>query len=205
MKSHVLYRFYSATGQLLYVGITNNPPERFRQHRDGKDWWELVSGMKIETYGSREELAEAERSAIQIEHPLYNVVYNRGKQHGLAIPVSRGLVHVCDTCHEPVDDGLGFLEVRYDDIDRHSRAWDEFYKELRPLSECPTVQRAHWLVHHDNGWCSPNHGGGSYWIDVERIRTREALIAWTAHLLGKQWLADTDWYQVLRSHVPDRL
>lgn len=37
--AHVLYRFYGATGQLLYVGITMNPVQRFRSHRGTKDWW----------------------------------------------------------------------------------------------------------------------------------------------------------------------
>jgi len=75
--THVLYRFYSATGQLLYVGITMNPPERFKGHRDQKDWWDRVSGITVETYSSREELQRAERRAIQVEHPQYNIIHNR--------------------------------------------------------------------------------------------------------------------------------
>lgn len=74
-KTHVLYRFYSATGQLLYVGITMNPPQRFKSHRDSKEWWPTVSGITVENYSSRDELAQAERRAIQVEHPLHNVVH----------------------------------------------------------------------------------------------------------------------------------
>ncbi|UXE04547.1 G-I-Y Y-I-G endonuclease [Mycobacterium phage Aubs] len=77
--AHVLYRFYSATGQLLYVGITMNPPQRFKAHRDSKDWWDHVAGISIENYNTREELENAERRAIQVEHPLHNVVRAKPK------------------------------------------------------------------------------------------------------------------------------
>lgn len=73
--SHVLYRFYSATGQLLYVGITANPPTRFKAHRRTKDWWSEVVGITLENYATREDLANAERRAIQVERPLHNVVH----------------------------------------------------------------------------------------------------------------------------------
>lgn len=76
--THVLYRFFSATGQLLYVGITMNPPQRFKNHRDSKDWWGEVSGITVENYTSRDELAQAERRAIQVEHPMYNIVHTKG-------------------------------------------------------------------------------------------------------------------------------
>lgn len=85
-SAHVLYRFYSATGQLLYVGITMNPPKRFKNHRDSKSWWDQVSGITVETYGDRKELESAERRAIQVERPLHNVVHNNGNRpsHGPA-------------------------------------------------------------------------------------------------------------------------
>ena len=77
---HVLYRFYSATGQLLYVGITMRPPERFKSHRDTKRWWSEVSGITVENYSNRVELERAERRAIQVERPQYNVVHNGKRQ-----------------------------------------------------------------------------------------------------------------------------
>lgn len=78
--THVLYRFYSVTGQLLYVGITMNPVQRFKSHKGTKDWWADVSGISIEHYDSREDLANAERRAIRVEHPLHNIVHAKGKQ-----------------------------------------------------------------------------------------------------------------------------
>lgn len=78
--AHVLYRFYSATGQLLYVGITMSPPDRFKSHRKTKEWWESVSGITVESYDSRDDLVRAERRAIQVERPLHNVVHNGSRR-----------------------------------------------------------------------------------------------------------------------------
>lgn len=71
-KMHALYRFYGDTGQLLYVGITADPGKRFGQHRATKNWWEAVRGISLEWYHSREELEDAEKRAIRVEHPLFN-------------------------------------------------------------------------------------------------------------------------------------
>lgn len=77
-ESHVLYRFYDAAGQLLYVGITCNPPQRFREHRDSKDWWTEIGQITLCHYRNRTELTKAETRAIQDEHPLHNIVHNVG-------------------------------------------------------------------------------------------------------------------------------
>lgn len=85
VKRHILYRFYDQAGSLLYVGITRNPPARFRDHARDKDWWLDVVDIKLEHYSSRTGLRQAEQAAIIVEHPRYNVVHNqkRGrKAHG---------------------------------------------------------------------------------------------------------------------------
>lgn len=76
---HVLYRFYSATGQLLYVGITMNPPARWKKHKESKDWWGEVVGITLETYPTRDDLQAAERRAIRVERPLHNIVHAKQK------------------------------------------------------------------------------------------------------------------------------
>lgn len=75
-KSHVLYRFLDRNGGLLYVGVTCNPPTRFKQHQVTKDWWESVANIGIETFSSREELIEAERKTIKEEKPKFNIIHN---------------------------------------------------------------------------------------------------------------------------------
>ena len=71
-----LYRFYDKRGRLLYVGITNSPPSRFRQHGRDKEWWQEVSDIKIEPHPSREEVLAAESEAIRTEAPYYNTVHD---------------------------------------------------------------------------------------------------------------------------------
>lgn len=90
MTAHVLYRFYDAHGHLLYVGITQNPPSRFRSHEETKTWWELVADIKLETFASRLELAVAERAAITAEVPFYNVTHNAKRYERSDIPAEDG-------------------------------------------------------------------------------------------------------------------
>lgn len=85
--SNVLYRVYDEDGRLLYVGITNNPPARFRSHRATKQWWAMVAHIFTKTYDSRAALREAEREAIKTEHPTYNVVHNAGRDDRPTDPV----------------------------------------------------------------------------------------------------------------------
>ena len=75
MDSHVLYRFYNSNAKLLYVGITNNPENRFGNHRREKPWWNQVTAITLERFSTRGELAQAEIEAIQTERPKYNLAY----------------------------------------------------------------------------------------------------------------------------------
>ena len=74
---HVLYRFFDAHGELLYVGRTNNPPQRLNGHKADKDWWRDVSNVAMEHYESFAALEQAERDAIKNENPKYNIVHNK--------------------------------------------------------------------------------------------------------------------------------
>lgn len=73
---HALYRFYDASGVLLYVGITADPGARFKQHRNDKEWWTEVANIRIEKLPTRIAVLEAERTAIREERPLWNVTHN---------------------------------------------------------------------------------------------------------------------------------
>lgn len=72
---NVLYRFWSADGELLYIGITNDPHERFRSHRATKPWWRAVATITLERHPDRTTLAAAEQKAIRDEGPTYNVTH----------------------------------------------------------------------------------------------------------------------------------
>jgi len=74
MAGHVLYRFFNTAGELLYVGITNNPWSRYRDHQRDKTWFNEVASSTMQHFPSREELARAETHAIQTEAPKYNII-----------------------------------------------------------------------------------------------------------------------------------
>jgi hypothetical protein len=50
-----------------------------------------------------------------------------------------------------------------------------------------------WETHCDQ--CEPNTCG--YCIQVDELRTAQDLLRWTSHLMGKAWLASTDWDELL--------
>ena len=51
---------------------------RAEQHRASKTWITQAVRIDVEWY-TAEEIAEAERRAIQCEHPVYNIQHNRGR------------------------------------------------------------------------------------------------------------------------------
>lgn len=200
--SHALYRFYSATGQLLYVGITSNPGSRFKQHQQDKPWWHDVAGISVEQHGSRDAALAAEARAIAVENPQHNVQRpSINKRRALQKASSeRRIVWPCAECDEAIDDGTGYVHVSYAQINEHQRAWRDFNEEhqgLAPASEFRSLpDRAHWRAHHVD--CDPNPDDVDYWFDVSRARTHAQLLYWTAHLLGKNWIQDTSWSELIR-------
>ncbi len=73
---NTLYRFFDESGVLLYVGITFDPPNRFRSHEAGKEWWGQVRSIELEQFISRKAVLHAEREAIRTERPLFNVMHS---------------------------------------------------------------------------------------------------------------------------------
>lgn len=80
VPEHVLYRFWNAAGQLLYIGITNDAHRRFTSHGKDKPWWPEVVSITMQKYEDRLTLIQAEMQAIQVEHPIYNITHNGGLQ-----------------------------------------------------------------------------------------------------------------------------
>lgn len=79
MASHLadartaLYRLYDADNQLLYIGITHNPEQRWTGHAFDKPWWPDVARKDLEWYDNRALAEAAEVAAIRTERTLYNV------------------------------------------------------------------------------------------------------------------------------------
>lgn len=71
-----LYRFYNRGGELLYVGVAENPFKRWQQHSKDKPWFGEVSRFETDWFPDRPSVLAAERRAIKVESPKYNVIHN---------------------------------------------------------------------------------------------------------------------------------
>jgi predicted GIY-YIG superfamily endonuclease len=67
-----VYRFFDAQDQLLYIGITSDPPTRWAAHAREKWWWSKVKRRETTWFPSRAIAHEAEVAAIRAEGPLHN-------------------------------------------------------------------------------------------------------------------------------------
>jgi hypothetical protein len=67
-----LYRAYSASGDLLYVGITNHVQRRLRQHAQEKPWWPEVDWVLEQILPDRRWVDHMETMAIRRQKPKYN-------------------------------------------------------------------------------------------------------------------------------------
>lgn len=74
-----VYRFFDASGRLLYVGITDRPEPRFYQHEKTKHWWWEVATREIVWHHSRPAAEAEEYRAIGAESPVYNVLDVEGE------------------------------------------------------------------------------------------------------------------------------
>lgn len=71
-----LYRLRDQEGWLLYVGITDNPERRWKDHAKDKPWWPEVADRSIDWLPSRAHAIAAEAAAIRTERPRHNVHHN---------------------------------------------------------------------------------------------------------------------------------
>src|SRR4051812_15076922 len=62
---HVLYRFFDADDNLLYVGITNSPLARMGQHLRDKAWFKHAARTTYEHFKTRADVEAAEVKAIR--------------------------------------------------------------------------------------------------------------------------------------------
>jgi hypothetical protein len=59
-----VYRLYDAAGYLLYIGVSNDPTRRWREHRKEMFWWREVDRHDRQWYPTEREADAAEREAI---------------------------------------------------------------------------------------------------------------------------------------------
>lgn len=212
---HVLYRFFSATGQLLYVGITMNPPQRFKAHGKSKEWWDQVRGITVETYPSREHLLRAERRAIQVERPFHNVTHNRKTDTRTKESPSRTVHFFCDECGSSAYGADSYLCVSHKEIVAYRTAWTDFNAKSAarvasgdPLSDvtwiddCPKVQVPQWRTYHDE--CNPEPEAVFHTCELDQMQNEADLIGYTAYLMSNGWGRFTNWPEFVQAYCSDR-
>lgn len=75
-----LYRLRGQDRVLLYVGISDIPKRRLKDHAGDKPWWPEVKSQSIEWFPTRDHALAAEAKAIRAEHPVYNVHFNGARR-----------------------------------------------------------------------------------------------------------------------------
>lgn len=74
-----LYRYFDADGGLLYIGISNDPDFRWKDHLYGssrRNWPSEAVRRTVEWHDSRPLALKAETDAIKAERPRHNGTHN---------------------------------------------------------------------------------------------------------------------------------
>lgn len=84
----------------------------------------------------------------------------------------------CATCQFPISDDEGVVSV-----------------PLSHISDMPMFGPEWAPRHHLCREASESY----YEVPVEQLRDAEGVLCWTAHLLGKVWIANSNWDAIIRS------
>jgi predicted GIY-YIG superfamily endonuclease len=95
-ERHALYRFYDAHEELLYVGITDDPWRRWREHVLTQPWYPQVKHQAVSWYDTEAEATGAEKRAIRSERPRFNVA---GAVRAPEARLSLNFVTVIEVCY----------------------------------------------------------------------------------------------------------
>lgn len=74
------YRLFDKQDVLLYVGVSRNPNNRFKEHAHNQVWWHHVARTEIAWLDSWQEARDVEDATIRIERPLYNGTLHLGPE-----------------------------------------------------------------------------------------------------------------------------
>lgn len=113
------------------------------------------------------------------------------------------LAWLCRACGRPIEDGTGYLHVDHLLVSQRESAREDWERKGRDdfgLSFADFIRdvpdEVPWEAHH--AACDPDPDSGDYWIEIHRVRTHGHLLNWTAHLMEKSWLMDTNWDELIR-------
>lgn len=71
-----VYRYYDASGVLIYVGITKTGIYRNQQHNASKEWWPFVASQSVDHFPTRSAAHAREVALIQQYRPPFNTHHN---------------------------------------------------------------------------------------------------------------------------------
>jgi biotin operon repressor/predicted GIY-YIG superfamily endonuclease len=78
-----VYRCFGADGRLLYIGTTGRFGRRLAAHAE-KIWFLEVRGITLEWYPDEVSAGAAERLAIHVEQPKYNITHKNARLRPIA-------------------------------------------------------------------------------------------------------------------------
>lgn len=168
-----LYRLFDAKAKLLYVGISDDWPIRLKQHSRSQDWFGEVRDVRLVEYPDREGAEQAEREAIDQEHPKYNTHFRQ--------PVLGGDAHrlrwKCAHCDRSITSKhVGWLCISEREINaRPTQTWHTLHEECTDFTP-------------------------GFVIPTTRLKTVYDLIDWTCHLATQPWFSSTNWKDVIAPH-----
>ena len=68
-----VYRYFDEAENLLYVGVTGDPYQRWTQHRRNQPWADEIDTVSLEQFAFADLAYAREREVIRAESPAYNV------------------------------------------------------------------------------------------------------------------------------------
>lgn len=109
---------------------------------------------------------------------------------------------ICDVCKKPIDNILGGVWITHPDIREASRRSTSPEGPMSIIEILALPDGPKWHVTHDSG-CTiyKETQPGAYWLPIESLRSHTAVLKWTGHLLGKNWLAETNWDDIIERAV----
>lgn len=75
-STFVVYRFYNAADEVLYVGWSHNVLKRFEKHRWERKWWKQVARIELDHRPSAAAAQAHEAELIKALRPLHNRQHN---------------------------------------------------------------------------------------------------------------------------------
>jgi predicted GIY-YIG superfamily endonuclease len=209
-----LYRLYNAADEVIYIGISDDPVARMKQHAADKDWWPEVTRKTLVWYSSRTAAETAETIAIGLEQPKHNKAkrYVRLDEQPFPEPGSRLVRRMPRVQPKPSADAGPATNLRQEPerttpLDRYNPMWGACWHSGFPHEWPASLWCIDWYyaqTPHEVGLCYEDfmrvHDGGvGPWEPQDFLRERAqarrekwAYITWWQRGPQGTWIAGFD-------------